>query len=72
MNLRASSIYISSERKRSLWVISRAEGTDVTPDEVGDRLLGEIIAAKYPTLAEFEREIAVIEGKMASSVREAK
>lgn len=69
MSIRAAQIYISGERKRSLWVISRAEGTDVTPDEVGDRLLGEIIAVKYPTLAKFEAEIAGIEAKMMEAAK---
>lgn len=72
MNLRAKSIYISAQNKRSLWVIARAEGTDITPDEVGDRLLSEVIAAKYPTLAKFEKEIETIEAKMVTHVKESK
>lgn len=69
MKFRASQIYISSATRRSLKMIARGEGPEKTVDEVGDRLLSETIAKRYPALPSFQKQIEAIEDEMVKSVQ---
>lgn len=69
MNFRASQIYISASTRRNLRVIAKAEGPDTMVDEVGDRLLSEYIAMRYPALVSHQKKIEAIESEMVESVK---
>jgi len=71
MQFRASQIYISAETRRNLRMIARGEGADKTADEVGDRLLSETIAQRYPALVIFQKQIDAIEKQMIEEVQNA-
>lgn len=73
--IRTSQIYISSATRRHLKMIALAEykrqqvGTAIpTADEMGERLLSETIAQRYPALAALQKEIDVIEAAMVESM----
>jgi hypothetical protein len=68
---RASSIYISSATRRSLKMIARGEGVEKTADEVGDRLLSEVIAERYPGLVNLQKEIDALENDMIEKIKAA-
>lgn len=60
MNLRATSIYISTETRRHLWIIAKARGLD-NPDAAGEELLSEAISEKYPALVSHQKKIEELE-----------
>lgn len=68
MMFRASSIYISRETKRHLWIVAKARGFE-NADEAGDKLLAETIAEKYPALVAHQKKIDAMEAEVIESVK---
>lgn len=66
---RASQIYISLSTRRNLRVIAKSEGPETTVDEVGDRLLSEYIAMRYPALTSHQKKIEEIEAEMVREIQ---
>ena len=57
----ALKLYPQQETVKELdWTVERR----VTADELGDRIINEVIEEKYPLVIECEREIATIEKRM--------
>lgn len=69
MSFRASQLYISRDTRRMLSVIARAEGGDATADAVGERLLSEAVATKYPALVNLQKKIKEVEDEMVKAVK---
>lgn len=53
-------------------MIARAEGADATADSVGERLLSEAVAERYPALLAFQNQIEGIEKQMVEEVQKTK
>lgn len=60
MNFRASSIYVSAETRRHLWIIAKGLGLE-NADEAGERLLSDVISEKYPALVSHQKKITELE-----------
>lgn len=75
MSIRKDPIYISTEVGRALWLLSKMEtsiATDrpiMTPDEIADRELREVIKSKWPQLFEFQKETEKREKTLIESLR---
>lgn len=67
--MRRGELYISRENKRALYAVARSEGTAVSIDEVGDRLLSWAISQKYPALASYQKQISELEIAMAEAIQ---
>jgi hypothetical protein len=55
--IRADSIYIQSKTKRRLrWIIKAIE-SPMSPDEMGDAFINEVIERLYPQVIETEKDV---------------
>lgn len=67
-------IYVSKQTKTRLFWIreveqdTAAEGKIITTDEIADRLLNEIIEAKYPNMKTLEKRLNTLEDQLVSEL----
>jgi hypothetical protein len=55
--IRADSIYVQSKTKRRLrWIIKAIE-SPMSPDEMGDAFINEVIERLYPQVIETEKDV---------------
>lgn len=77
MALRASEVYVQPKTKRRLYWIATLErqhgvsddpATNVTTDQIADRLLNERIEQLYPNIADLERQLEHTEAELIAKL----
>lgn len=66
---RSSQICVTKATRRMLSAVARAEGEGSSTDAVGERLLSETLATRYPALAALQKQIDDIEAQMVEAVK---
>jgi len=71
MSVRTRQIYVSGETLKLLRGIAKnlGGGCDMTPDQVADELLQEIIAEKYPESKAILEKIEELETQLVESLK---
>lgn len=67
--MRRSELYVSRENRFACSIIARSEGSNVTADEVGDRLLSWALSQQFPALISLRKKQEALEAEMLTAVR---
>lgn len=70
MSIRREPTYLSTDVWRGLWIISGSK--DITPDELANTLLDEIIKERWPSVINYLSEVRKMEREIREAIGEQK
>ena len=59
MSIRREPTYLATDTWRALLIVSKSK--EITPDELADDLLSEVLRAKYPNVIKYLNEVHKLE-----------
>ena len=66
MSIRREPTYLSTDVWRALFIVAKSQ--EITPDELANELLNELIRSRYPSVIKYLNEVHKLERELIESI----